>query len=651
MSLSSRRLLGVLAGCTAIALTATGVATGADLVSRAAPAHPDGTGCLHRVGPGNPTSARQRAFAAAATTYRVPADVLLGVSYLESRWDDHGSAPSTSGGYGPMHLTDVDVPDLSTAKGDGSVVAARGPAALHTLALAAHLTQFGVRRLKTDDAANICGGAAVLASYQRDVGWPLGSRTPISAWYDAVRRYSGAADRADSQAFADRVFATIRSGASRMASDGQRVKLPAAPALRVPATATVPGILSGLTPDCPAKLACQSVPAPYRWYGAPKPGAYGNHDLAHRVRDMGIDYIVIHDTEGSYATAQRLVTDPTYVSWNYTVRSRDGHVAQHLNAKDVGWHAGNWYINMHAIGIEHEGYAAAGASWYTEAMYQSSAALVRYLAGKYGVPLDRAHIIGHDQVPGITPAYVRGMHWDPGPYWNWQHYMRLLGAPLRADRHGRSRVVTVAPGFRRNRQLVTDCRGVGSGACRAQGTNFVYLHTAPRRSAPLVKDIGLHPDGSPSTSKVWDIGARAVAGQKLFVARRSGAWRKVWYLGARAWLFSPRRHPTVVPSRGATVSVRRGKRSARVFGRAYPEASAYPAAIPAQRIVPLQYTIKRGQSYVLADATVATDYYYAQTYNNSVRDDHTVVTGKRTYYEIWFGHRLAFVRAAAVRVR
>ena len=39
--------------------------------------------------------------------YGVPAVVLLGVSYLESRWDTNAGAPSTSGGYGPMHLTDA----------------------------------------------------------------------------------------------------------------------------------------------------------------------------------------------------------------------------------------------------------------------------------------------------------------------------------------------------------------------------------------------------------------------------------------------------------------------------------------------------------------------------------------------------------------
>lgn len=71
-----------------------------------------------------------------------------------------------------------------------------------------------------------------------------------------------------------------------------------------------------------------------------------------------------------------MVTDPTYLAWNYSLRSSDGHVAQHLAPQDIGWHAGNWYINTHSVGLEHEGYAATGALWFSEPMYRSSARLV-----------------------------------------------------------------------------------------------------------------------------------------------------------------------------------------------------------------------------------------------------------------------------------
>jgi hypothetical protein len=532
--------------------------------------------------------------------------------------------------------------DAAAAKGDTPVAAGTRAG---TLATAQELTGLGVDRLRSDDVANICGGAAVLASYQPGTR----SQDP-TAWSRAVALYAGAADEPTALRFARQVFDVLRTGERATTEDGQQVVLAATPGVRVDTAAVrQAGLLEpGIdTVDCPPDLGCESIPAPYEWYGEPDPAAYGNHDLADRPRDLSIDYIVIHNTEGTWDRALQLVTDPTYLSWHYTLRSSDGHIAQHLPMRNVGWHAGNWYHNMHSIGLEHEGLAAQGATWFTEAVYRTSAELVRHLALEYGVPMDRAHIIGHDQVPGHSPARVRAMHWDTGPFWDWEHYMDLVGAPIGPDRRGRSDVVTVAPGFADNQQVVTDCDD--DGGCAPQGTNFVYLRTAPRDDAPLVTDIGLRPDGSPSTTHVSDIGARAAAGQKFQVAKRQGDWLGVWWLGDLAWLHSPKVDPVVVPSQGQVVAPV-GEQAVPVYGRAYPEASAYPAEIPVQDVVPLQYTLKPGQAYVLADATVPTDYYYAKTYDDSLAGDHTVVSGTDVYFQIWFGHRIAYVRAADVRV-
>jgi N-acetyl-anhydromuramyl-L-alanine amidase AmpD len=633
----------------ALALTISGLASVSQSSAATTQHEPTGKECLSSVGEGAVSDARQRAFTAASTTFGVPVSVLLGVSYMQSRWDDHVAAPSTSGGYGPMHLTAVDVEQAGLAKGDGSFRTSDGPDSLHTASVAADLAQLDESRVKADDSANICAGAALLSRYQRDLGGATGADSSTSSWYDAVKEYSGATTATDTIVFANRVFATIKEGEVRTTNDGQKVRLASQPSLQVPAarTALAP-TQSGASShvDCPKTLTCEWVPAPYEQYGA-TPSAYGNHDLANRQNDLDIDYIVIHDTETSYDTTLKLVQDPTYVSWNYTIRSSDGHVAQHLDAKDVGFQAGNWYINTHSIGIEHEGFAAQGAAWYTEAMYQSSAKLVRHLAGKYSVRLDRAHIIGHDQVPGILPANVRGMHWDPGPYWDWEHYMSLLGAPLRPDRHEGSKVVTVKPGFDDNQQLLTGCSD--SGPCPPQGTNFVYLHTEPNVSSPLVKDLGLHPDGSDSTTQVSDHGARLAAGQKVVVAKKSGDWLGVPYLGEIGWFYSPKSDPVVIPSGGRTVSAKPGAESVPVYGRAYPEQAAYAGTVvPYQAVTPLQYTIKAGQEYALADASIDTNYYYAKTFDSSLPGDHTVVTGRDKYYEIWFGHRMFFVRAADV---
>lgn len=644
---SSRRLLAAAATTTTVALT-TALAVTAQTPQALASGGSSGQRCLAAVAPGDSTTARERVFTAAASTYGVPVALAKAVSYLESRWDAHGAAPSTAGGYGPMHLTDLTPPGMSRARGERGPISSAGPAALHTATRAADLTGLKLRAVKADGAANICAGVALLASYQAELDKPQGEQTALGQWVEAVRRYSGSASAIDSSMFARRVFAVIKAGQSRVTNDGQRVTLAAIPGLRIPAQ-----VAPNTAPvDCPEALACEWVPAPYNWYGYPDPYAYGNHDLAHRPASPDINYIVVHDTEGTYDTTLDLVQDPTYVSWNYTIRSSDGHVAQHTYANDVAWHAGNWYVNMHSIGIEHEGFAADGATWYTESMYESSATLVKYLADKYGVPLDRAHIIGHDQAPGILPKYVRGMHWDPGPFWDWQHYFFLLGAPLgRGVRATPTNVepgsvVKVAPGFAGNEHKVTGCTAPGV-RCPDQGTNFVYLRTAPRAQAPLVKDVGLHHHGY-STTDVSDIEARVDAGQKLVVADTSQNWIAVWYLGAKGWMYVPPGDSPVVRSKAQTVGVKPGSGAAPVYGRAYPERAAYPAAIAHQRTGPLQYTIKPWQSYVVADDSIVTDYYYATTYDDSAPRDHTDVVGKDVYYELWFGHRMAFVRAVDV---
>src|SRR4051812_48019454 len=128
-------------------------------------------------------ASRQGDFAAAAREFGVPESVLLGVSYLESRWNANGGAPSVAGGYGPMHLVDapavtrgrhvVDRPDVTGGRHVVDPPAVTGgvrdgaSAREATLRLAGRLAGLAPARLRADPAANIRGGAALLASYQR----------------------------------------------------------------------------------------------------------------------------------------------------------------------------------------------------------------------------------------------------------------------------------------------------------------------------------------------------------------------------------------------------------------------------------------------------------------------------------------------------
>jgi hypothetical protein len=135
------------------------------------------------------------------------------------------------------------------------------------------------------------------------------------------------------------------------------------------------------------------------------------------------------------------------------------------------------------------------------------------------------------------------------------------------------------------------------------------------------------------------------------VAERSGDWVAIWYLGAKAWFKSPLNAPDAFAKPGLVVKPKAGKTSVPVYGRAYPEQAAYPAGIPYQVVTPLQYSISAGQAYPVGDANIETDYYRATTFAGAAPTDHVQVLGKDRYYQIWFGHRMAYVRAADVDLK
>ncbi|MFG2602438.1 N-acetylmuramoyl-L-alanine amidase [Streptomyces sp. NPDC048514] len=605
------------------------------------------------------TTRLQHAFATAAAEHHVPQSVLLAVSYLQSRWDGHGGAPSVTGGYGPMHLTDARTAIADTehfaegtedARGDAARAAlhpdaaepagAAVPARLRTLPKAAELTGIPAGELRTDPAANVAGGAALLAAAQKELGEPP-SADPAE-WYGAVARFSGAEDTATAAAYADDVYDVLRTGEERTTDDGQLVVLAAQPKLTADrAQLERAGLRTRPADDteCPKSVSCESVPAPYAQFGDDD---YGNHDLGDRPASQRIKYIVVHDTEGTWDGVLNLVQDPTYVSWNYTIRSTDGLIAQHVKAKDVAWHAGNWDVNARSVGIEHEGFLASPDAWYTEAMYRSSARLVKYLARKYDIPLDRQHVLGHDNVPGPTTSTIPGMHTDPGPYWDWRHYFRLLGHPFEPAGGRKAALVTILPDYAANRPVYTGCTTSGE-PCAAHGSSEVRLYSDHDVSAPLIRDIGLKTN---PTEGVNDLSSRVSTGQQYAVADRWGDWTAIWYLGQKAWFPNPRKAATAVPAKGLLVTPRDGLASIPVYGRAYPEKEAYPAGVPAQSVVPLPYTIPAGQRYVAGDE-MAGEYYYAVTFTT---DSHRVVVGKDLYYEIQYGHRVGFVRAADVQL-
>jgi len=303
---------------------------------------------------------------AASAEFGVPEELLIAMGYVNTCWETY-DYPSIDGGWGVMHLVQNESQD--------------------TLGEASGLTGVSTEQLKTDRAQNLRGGAALLAARGPD-----GGGTDLDSWYEAVASLGGGA------LYANQVYDALGAGASGTLSTGETVVLPARSGASVQE-----GVLAQASAGYPEAI----------WY----PADYWNYEDGRLGR--AVDKIVIHVTQGSYASAMNWFQNPAAgVSAHYTVRSADGVVGQSVSEENAAWHAGNEEYNLTSVGIEHEGFVD-DPSWFTDAMYRSSARLAAYLCDKYGIPVDRQHIIGHNEVPGAT-------HTDPGPYWDWDLYMSYV---------------------------------------------------------------------------------------------------------------------------------------------------------------------------------------------------------------------------------
>jgi N-acetyl-anhydromuramyl-L-alanine amidase AmpD len=318
------------------------------------------------------------AFRAAATESGVPEEVLLAVGYVNTRWR---METSEDGGVGIMHL-------LHSPGND-------------TLARAASLTGAAEAALGQDMTTNIRGGAALLSA-------AAGSPKPgnLDGWRQAVSSLGGGA------MFADQVFTTLKKGARETLPGGEQVALAAHPDLAAAAQAA-----RAASPDY----------GPAAWV----PASSSNFTASSRPSVYIPNRIVIHVTQGSYSGAVSYFQNPSaQASAHYVMRSSDGASTQTVLERDVAWHAGNWDFNTKSVGIEHEGFVD-NPSWFTDAMYRASAQLAASLVRKYSIPVDRQHIVGHNEVPdprnpGLTGGHDH--HSDPGPFWNWGLYISYVQA-------------------------------------------------------------------------------------------------------------------------------------------------------------------------------------------------------------------------------
>jgi hypothetical protein len=314
-------------------------------------------------------------FEFAATEYGVPQELLLAMGYVNTMWempppevsayregDIHGR-----GTYGIMQLVQNPWED--------------------TLGEAARLTGLPEEQLKNNRAANIRGGAAVLA------GIP-GSDKPsdLNGWQEAVAGYGGI------DLYATEVYETLQSGASATTSTGESVEL-------APQDVEVPQVFT----------AQRRRRADYKradW----RPAYRGNYTNSGRGAKQ-IDLVVIHIAQGSYSGTISWFKDRrSNVTAHYVVGNR-GKVAQCVRNEDIAWHAGNWAYNKRSIGIEHSGYASSPGAF--RGKYRTSAKLSAYLSRRYNIPVDRNHFVLHRNVPGVTKHC-------PGPHFNYHKYLNLV---------------------------------------------------------------------------------------------------------------------------------------------------------------------------------------------------------------------------------
>jgi hypothetical protein len=316
-------------------------------------------------------------FEAASKRYGVPEELLLAMGYVNTLWE-----------MPPPGASDYEKGDLHGRGAYGIMQLLQNPSR-STLDRAAALTGLSGSRLKTDRAANVQGGAAVLADLAG-----LSKPEGLEGWQDLVAEY------AYGPLYSQEVYETLENGASLTTSTGESLTLKAQDV------------------EAPTAYAAQDRAGLRRAdYGRAswQPAARGNYTNANRG-PRKIDFIVVHVVEGPKSSAINHFKNPSSdVSAHYVV-GRSGGIAQCVRNEDIAWHAGNWPVNTRSIGIEHAGYGRYRSTW-TDAMYRASARLSASVCRKYKVPVDRKHIVRHRKVSSTL---------CPGKHFDMDRYLRLV---------------------------------------------------------------------------------------------------------------------------------------------------------------------------------------------------------------------------------
>ena len=154
--------------------------------------------------------------------------------------------------------------------------------------------------------------------------------------------------------------------------------------------------------------------------------------------DRSISVVVIHTMEirerdgAAEACAAWFASPVSEVSAHYCVDSDT--TIQCVREADIAWHARGG--NTNSIGIELAGYAGQQASdWsdeYSRAVLERAAELTADVCGRYMIPIRRLRasglVAGRRGITGhadVSAAFRKSDHWDPGPAFPWDRFLRL----------------------------------------------------------------------------------------------------------------------------------------------------------------------------------------------------------------------------------
>ncbi|MCY1073385.1 golvesin C-terminal-like domain-containing protein [Archangium lansingense] len=330
------------------------------------------------------------AFAKAGADFGVPADLLKGISYTETRWE--------------MIQGNVEFEGVPAAYG---LMALRGA----KLSEGARLAGVSEEAVRTQPEANIRAAAALLSSYANELKV---DRADLGSWASAAAKYSGI-DNTDAQAqyIHQGVYDVIRKGAVAQTPKGDLA-------------------VSLMPNQVHAKFASPSVHAmsadyaPAIWRASPNYNA--------RPAGTDVSLIVIHTCEGTYSSCWSWLTNTASgVSAHYVVNESGSEISQLVLESNRGWHVGATYdcglngsvmcglngtsVNNFSVGIEHGGSASQAS--FPAGQIDASAKLSCDISLGQGIVRDSYHIVAHGR---LQPA----SRTDPGANWPWSTYISKI---------------------------------------------------------------------------------------------------------------------------------------------------------------------------------------------------------------------------------